>query len=439
MDVAAEFAALVAKAASEKSSPPPPVVPQTAPSAYAESSQVVTTNGPDSSDTNSIPAPECMSPGSIITPGEALPVSKQKIVDVEESSNIMRVAPSTISPVTGTPPAWKQGQLPHLTSVSLSSKPSGSNSKSDISNQAVSDEKVGQVKLEVEQQVVDFVPSVSAGELKISQAPVVVVKDLESTPVVSAQTNAPTVEVVRSNWEALKPNTPIQQSPRQKQPQRPEGASIVPQATVVVSNSSVQPTLPPVVAAPRDTSAAETKVSKKPTSTEELTPPSSAFPVLQPPKEKRDQDKTHGRDREKSSVMSQSRGEREKSASSSSSSQHHGRDREKSSRDKEKASTAPPGVHKDRDKSASLGRDRDKSSTKEAITSPSPIVPVTPAVAPAASQPQPEQPPSARSAGTAEETQQQTNGEVATAEVTEGEYMFVAKICMWKGFGNSIM
>lgn len=423
MDVAAEFAARVAKAASEKSSPPPPVVPQTAPSAYVESSQVVTTNGPDSSDTNSIPARECVSPGSIITPGEAVPVSKQQIVDVEESSNITRVAPSTISPVTGTPPAWKQGQLPHLTSVSLSSKSSGNNSKSDISNQAVSDEKVGRAKLEVEQQVVDFVPSVSAAELKISQAPVVVVKDLESTPVVSAQTNAPTVEVVRGNSEAfpaLKPNQP----PRQKQPQRPEGASIVPPATAVASISYVQSTLPPVVAASRDTSAAETKVSKKPASTEELTPPSSAFPVPQPPKEKRDQDKTHGRDREKSSVTSQGRGEREKSASSSSSSssQHHGRDREKSSRDKEKANTAPQGVPKDRDKSASLGRDRDKSSTKEAISSPSPIVPVTPAVAPAASQSQPEQPPSAKSAGTAEETQQQTNGEVAAAEVMEGEY-----------------
>ena len=442
MDVAAEFAALVAKAASEKSSPPPPVIPQTAPSSYVESSQVVTTNGPDSSDTNSIPARECMSPGSILTPGEALPVSKQQIVDVEESSNITHVAHSTISPVTGTPPAWKQGPLPHLTSVSLSSKPSGSNSKSDISNQAVSDEKVGRAKLEVEQQVVDFVPSVSAAELKISQAPVAVVKDLESTPVVSAQTNAATVEVVRSNLEAfpaLKPN----QSPRQKQPQRPEGASIVPQATAVAPTSYVQSTLPPVVAASRDTSAAETKVSKKPSSTEELTPTSSPFPVPQPPKEKRDQDKTHGRDREKPSVTSQGRGDREKlaasSSSSSSSSQHHGRDREKSSRDKEKASTAPQGVPKDGDKSASLGRDRDKSSTKEAITSPSPIVPVTPAVAPAASQPQPEQPPSAKSAGTSEETQQQTNGEVAAADVTEGEYMFIVKICMWKGFGNSIM
>ena len=439
MDVAAEFAALVAKAASEKSSPPPPpVVPQTAHSAYVESSQVMTTNGPDSSDTNSIPAPECMSPGSILTPGETLPVSKQQIVDVEESSNITRVAPPTISPVTGTPPAWKQGQLSHLTSGSLSSKPSGSNSKSDVSNQAVSDEKVRPAKLEVEQQVVDFVPSVSAAELKISPTPVVVVKDLESTPVVSAQTNAPTVELVHSTREtfpALKPTAPLHQSPRRKQPQRPEVASIVPQATTVASISSVQSTLPPVVAASRDTSAAEAKVSKKPASTEDLTPPSSAFPVPQPPKEKRDQDKPHGREREKSSVTSQGRGEREKSASSlsSQSSQHHGRDREKSSRDKDKASTAPQGVPKDRDKSASRGRDRDKSSTKEAITSPSPVVPVTPTVAPAASQPQPEQPPSARAAGTAEETQQQTNGEVAAAEVTEGEYMFIVKFASGKG------
>lgn len=427
MDVAAEFAARVAKAASEKSSPPPPpLVPQTAPSAYVESSQVVTTNGPDSSDTNSIPAPECMSPGSILTPGEALPVSKQQIVDVEESSSITRVAASNISPVTGTPPAWKQGQLPHLTSVSLTSKLSGSNSKSDISNQAISDEKVGPTKLEVEQQVVDFVPSVSAAELKISPTPVVVVKDLEATPVVSAQTNAPTVEVVRSSrdqFPALKPNAPVHQSPRRKQPQRPEATSSVPQATTVASITSVQSTLPPAVAAARETSAAETKVSKKPASAEELTPPSPAFPVSQPPKEKRDQDKPHGRERDKSSITSQGRGEREKSASSSSSSssQHHGRDREKSSRDKDKASATPQAGPKDRDKSASQGRDRDKSSTKEATTCPSPIAQVTLTMAPASSQPQPEQPPSARATATAEETKQQTNGEVAAADVTEGK------------------
>jgi hypothetical protein len=378
-----------------------------------------------------------MPPGSILTPGEALPVSKQQIVDVEESSSITCVAPSAISPVTGTPPPWKQSQLPHLTSVSLSSKPSGSNSKSDISNQAISDEKVGPTKLEVEQQVVDFVPSVSAAEPKISPTPVVVVKDLESTPVVSAQTNAPTVEVVRSSREpfpALKPNAPVHQSPRRKQSQRPESTSSVPQATTVASISSVQSTLPPAVAASRETSAAEIKVSKKPASAEELAPLSSAFPVSQPPKEKRDQDKPHGRERDKSSVTSQGRGEREKSASSSSSSssQPHGRDREKSSRDKDKASTAPQGGPKDRDKSTSQGRDRDKSSTKEATMSPTSIAPVIPTMAPAASQPQPEQPQSARTTATAEETKQQTNGEVAAADVTEGEYMFIVKFACRK-------
>src|SRR5215467_10275326 len=53
-----------------------------------------------------------------------------------------------------------------------------------------------------------------------------------------------------------------------------------------------------------------------------------------------------------------------------------------------------------------------KSSIRKAITSPSSPVPVTPAVATAASQPQPEHPPSARATGIAEETQQQTDGEV---------------------------
>ena len=52
-------------------------------------------------------------------------------------------------------------------------------------------------------------------------------------------------------------------------------------------------------------------------------------------------------------------------------------------------------------------------------------------MAPASSQPQPEQPPSARATATAEETKQQTNGEVAAADVTEGEYTFIVKFA-WR-------
>lgn len=433
--MAADFAARVAKAASEKSSPSPlPVVPQTGPPAYVEPSRTVTANGPDSSGANSIPPSECMASGSVLTPGEAIPISKQQIVVVEESSNVPPVAPPTISPVTGTPSAWKQGQLPHSTSTNLSSKPSGSNSKSDISSQAVSDEKLGLTKLEIEPQV-EFVPSVSAAELKNSIPPVVIIKDLESTPVVSAQTSAPMVDVVRSGREqfsALKANALVNQSPRRKQTQRPDAASSVPQATTVASNSSVQSTLPPALSTSRETTpTAETKGSKKPASTEESAPPSSAFPVSQSPRERRDQDKSHGREREKSSsVSSQGRGEREKSvsSSSSSSSQHHGRDREKSSLDKDKSSldkdranTASQGGPKDRDKSASRGRDRDKSSTKEATPVPSPAVAVAPTVTCAA-----EQPALARPTAAAEGTKQ-NNGEMTVADTTEGEYMFTVR------------
>ncbi|XP_021930528.1 eukaryotic translation initiation factor 4 gamma 3-like isoform X4 [Zootermopsis nevadensis] len=426
MDVAAEFAARVAKAASEKSSPPPPpppppppvpLVPQTGPPAYLESSQVVTTNGPDPSGTNSISSSEGMSPGSILIPGDALAISKQQIIVVDESSNITPVAPPTVSPVAGTPSTWKQGQLPHSPSTNLGSKPSDcSNSKSNISNQAVSDEKVGLNKLVVDPQVVDFVPSSSVSEVKISA---VAVKDSDMTPVVSAQANAPTVEVVRSNREqfpALKPSAPLHQSPRRKQSQRPEAASSVPQATTVALIPSAQTTLPPALATSREVApTAEIKVSKKPAPTEESTP-SSAFPVTQSPKEKRDQDKSHGREREKSSSVSQSRGEREKSASSSSSSsQHHVRDREKSSRDKDKPSTAPQGGPKDNDKSAS------KSSTTDATPVPSPIAPIAPAVDAASTLPQPEQSAPARPVATAEETKQQTNGEVPAADTTDGK------------------
>jgi hypothetical protein len=378
-----------------------------------------------------------MSPGSILPPGDVLPISKQQIVVVDESSNVTHMAPPTVSPVTGTPSTWKQGQLPHSTSASLGSKSSGggggsSSSKSDVSNQAVSDEKIGLNKLEIEPSVVDFVPRVSAADVKISPTPVVALKDTESTPVVSAQTNAPTVEVVRSNREqfpALKPSAPVHQSPRRKQSQRPEAASSVPQATTVASNP-VQSTLPPALATSRETTpTADTKVSKKPTPTEESAPPSSAFPVSQSPKEKRDQDKSHGREREKSSSISQGRGEREKSASSSSS-QHHGRDREKSSHDKDKASTASQGGPKD----------RDKSSTKEATPVPSPIAPVVPSVS--AAQPQPEQPPPARPTPTAEDTkqqqqQQQTNGEMTAVDTAEGEYKLMCYLYVervWKQY-----
>jgi hypothetical protein len=82
MDVAEEFAALVAKAASEKSSPaPPPTVPQTAPTAYVESFPMVTKVGPDFVDIYSIPDPEVMPPSAVLTPRDVLPVSKRKAVD----------------------------------------------------------------------------------------------------------------------------------------------------------------------------------------------------------------------------------------------------------------------------------------------------------------------------------------------------------------------
>ncbi|XP_069700452.1 eukaryotic translation initiation factor 4 gamma 3-like isoform X2 [Periplaneta americana] len=403
LNVAADFAARVAKAAASEKSPPssPPSVAQVGPpSSFVESPpQVVTANGPDPSGTNSI----SLSEG--ISQSDAHAISKQQIV-VEESSNLAPRAPPTIPTVTDTPSTWKQSQ--HSTSTSLGSKSSGNNSsKSDISNQAVADEK------EIDPQVTEFVPSVSATDIKISSSPPVTNKDTESTPVVSAQTNAPTIDVVRNNRENSRESFPAlkssaSQSPRRKQHVSSQPPASVPQATITVSSPSTQPS-PPVLTTPRETTPiAETKATKKPTLAEDSTP--SSFPVSQPPKEKRDQEKPHGRDREKSSsISSQGRSEREKSvSSSSSSSQHPGRDREKSSRDKDKGSTAPQGGQKDRDKSASLGRDRDKSSTKEATP-----VPSTTSAVP---QPQLEQP----TFVAVEEPKQQTNGEMIAAETTEG-------------------
>ena len=327
--VAAEFAARVAKAASDKSSPPPP--PPVAAPAYVESPP--TTNGP----MNSIPTSEG---------NEAPSLSKQQIVVVEEN-------------VT-----WKQG-------------PTSGNS--DISNETAADDKVIEIESPV---VVEFVPSVSAAEIKIAP-----VKDSELTPVVSAQTNAPAVDVVRSNrdqFPALKSSAPAHQSPRRKQ-QRPDTATNVPQSTLVASPPSMQPTLPPT--SRETTPTTEAKVSKKPAVTEESTPPSSTFPVSQP----------QGHDRDKSSsISSQGRGEREKSVSSTSSSSSTGKDREKPSREKEKSKD------RDRDKSASQGRDREKSSTKEAP------VPLQPQVEPVS---QPEEP------------KQQANGEMTVAETGESKFL----------------
>ncbi|KAJ9596732.1 hypothetical protein L9F63_012238 [Diploptera punctata] len=309
--VAAEFAARVAKVASDKSSPPPPPPPVVAP-AYVESPP--TTNGP----MNNIPTSECSDSQSL---------SKQQIVVVEELS-------------------WKPGP-----------------SNSDISNESAEQAPIAP----------EFVPSVSATEVKVSP-----VKDSESTPVVSAQTNAPAVEVVRSNrdqFPVLKSST--HQSPRRKQQQRSETVTNVPQMTVVVSSPSILAT--PIPPTSREaTPPTEVKVSKK---VEE----SCTFPVSQPPKEKRDQEKPHSRD--KSSMSSQSRGEREKPVTTTSST---GRDRDKSSRDKEKG--------KDRDKSASQGRDREKSSTKEAT--PVPQVEPVPQL---------------------EEPKQQANGEMPPPEPVDGK------------------
>jgi hypothetical protein len=396
-----------------------------------ESPKVVTANGTDLSGTNSIPPSECKASSSLLTASEALPISKQQIVVVEDSSNAPPTAAATNSLVTGPPSAWKQGQLPHSTSTNL-----GSSNKIDISSQALSDEKLGLTKLELDSKAVDFIPSVNAAELKHSAPSVVIIKDLETTPVVSAQTSAPVSEAVRASREqfpALVSNAPLHQSPRRKQTQRPEAASSVPQATTVASNSSVQSTLPPALSTSRETTpAAETKASKKPAATEDTTS-SSAFPVPQPPKERRDQDKSHGREREKSSVSSQGRAEREKSVSSpSSSSQHHGRDREKSSLDKDKVNAASQSGPKDRDKSASRGKDREKPSVKEATAAPSPAV--LPTVTSAASQPQAEQPTPGRPTAAVEGTKQ-NNGEMTAADATEGECIFTEECAcrrIWK-------
>ena len=352
----------MAKVASDKSSPPPPPV-----AAPACVETTPTTNGP----MNSIPTSEGNEPPSL---------SKQQIIVVEEN-------------VTQT--TWKQGPI-------TSSKSSGN---SDISNQEVVDEKAMEIEIAVAP--VEFVPSVSAVEVKIAPT----MKDSELTPVVSAQTNAPAVDVIRGNrdFPALKSSAPAHHSPRRKQ-QRPEiPSTIVPQSNLVATPA--QPTLPP--ASRETTPATEIKVSKKPVAIEESTLPSSTFPVSQPPKEKRDQEKPQGRDRDKSSsISSQGRGEREKSVSSTSSSSSTGRDRDKSSRDKDKG--------KDRDKSGSLGRDREKSSTKE----PTPA-PVQPQVEPAP---------------LSEEPKLQANGEMTPTTETPESKLYILnsvvdfKICMKQNF-----
>jgi len=59
---------------------------------------------------------------------------------------------------------------------------------------------------------------------------------------------------------ALKSHALLHQSPRRKQPQGPEGAFILSLGTTVASISSLQSTLPPVMATAQDKSAGEIKV-----------------------------------------------------------------------------------------------------------------------------------------------------------------------------------
>ncbi|XP_067006474.2 eukaryotic translation initiation factor 4 gamma 1 isoform X2 [Anabrus simplex] len=362
MTVAADFAARVAKAANEPSSGPSPVPP-----CYSETpssalpAQVVSVNGPD------------LIMNSIVTSSEGVlsqpdaSISKSQIVVVDEP---------TISA-----PSWKQPMQAKTASVSVksasvskSSKTDGTINKDDHSNGKLESDCNNIVK-ERERPVPPGIPSVSAKDIptppvpdipvslgsKEHEVPVPTQQDL--TPVVSALTNSPDVELnhhrlPRDQYPGLRPSGGIvvgnssvgahpsprrRREPVEKTPP-PQSASLVPNIAVVSLPSSVTETkpqehlTPPVItAAPPESKQQSLPVAKKPFPTPE-TPAEEISPFMPPPpKERRDPEKS-SRGREKSS---QGR-EGDKTLHSRDKSQGH--DREKSLQGRSKGSPVPVSV-----------------------------------------------------------------------------------------------
>ncbi|CAG2055414.1 unnamed protein product [Timema podura] len=348
MDVAAEFAARVAKVASEKSSPPPPQAPYLeSPLSLDSVAQIVTVNGPDANTNNLLPQDDISQPDSAF--------SKHKMVALEE------------------PNAWKQSQSSNVGNISSASNKHQSETNLVKTNIKIESDNNSNVVNQVIH--INVRDSMAVAEIA-QQSPVIVnIEPVQveaplqpPTPVVSALTNNPAVDVIhhkaglKEPFPALKPVTTSVGSPRRKRVDGaptssdkmggPLTAAFVPSTpiqTVPVSVAPVvdarqrEPSLPP---ANPTVPVVEAKPQKKSPSPTVLSEDAPVFIVL-PQKEKKEEkpkerekiaqikelDKSlQNRGKEKTSqVKEQSRGREKSSQDKEKASQPHFRDREKSS------------------------------------------------------------------------------------------------------------
>nr|CAD7439547.1 unnamed protein product [Timema bartmani] len=355
MDVAAEFAARVAKVASEKSSPPPPQAPYLeSPLSLDSVAQIVTVNGPDANTNNLLPQDDISQPDSAF--------SKHKMVALEE------------------PNAWKQSQSSNVGNISSASNKHQSETNLVKTNIKIESDNNSNVVNQVIH--INVRDSMAVAEIA-QQSPVIVnIEPMQvevplqpPTPVVSALTNNPAVDVIhhkaglKEPFPALKPVTTSVgstslnvQSPRRKRVDGaptssdkmggPLTAAFVPSTpiqTVPVSVAPVvdarqrEPSLPP---ANPTVPVVEAKPQKKSPSPTVLSEDAPVFIVL-PQKEKKEEkpkerekiaqikelDKSlQNRGKDKTSqVKEQSRGREKSSQDKEKASQPHFRDREKSS------------------------------------------------------------------------------------------------------------
>nr|CAD7255787.1 unnamed protein product [Timema shepardi] len=362
MDVAAEFAARVAKVASEKSSPPPPQAPYLeSPLSLDSVAQIVTVNGPDANTNNLLPQDDISQPETAF--------SKQKMVALEE------------------PNAWKQSQSSNVGNISSASNKHQSETNLVKTNKIESDNNSNVVNQVININVRD---SIAVAEIA-QQSPVIVnIEPIQvevplqpPTPVVSALTNNPAVDVIhhkagpKEPFPALNPVTTSVgstslnvQSPRKKRVDGaptssdkmggPLTAAFVPSTpiqTVPVSVAPIvdarqrEPSLPPVTPNVPMVEAKPQKKSPSPTVLSEDAPGS----IVLPQKEKKEE---KPKEREKiAQIKELDKSLQNRGKDKTSHVKEQSRGREKSSQDKEKASQPQ---FRDREKSSpSHGRNKD--------------------------------------------------------------------------------
>ncbi|KAK7864548.1 hypothetical protein R5R35_007322 [Gryllus longicercus] len=390
LDVAAEFAARVAKAASEESSGPPTSQVQfSEPVSVGAPQQVININGPEHVTLNSISP----SSDSVLNQSDTS-VSKPPIVLDEQISS------------------WKQTQ-PKASSIGNKINSNSKGSKNESSLGKIEDQgtlnleadNLVKQELERERSVPLGVPSVSVKDVTVSQSdlpvatslvgqpviPIGVVKDHSPsvlgvdpslTPVVSAITNSPDIELHprssnREQYPGLKSSTPAHSSPRRK-PRVPEN---IPGEKVVSPSLPVMSSIPPVTATVTQVSSSSgiTLPSSTDSKPREHTPAptvvttESKLPPSLPPAKK-----TTSGPEQPSQII-------EESVFIASAPKERRED--KASRGRDRSSQGKEGIEKTREKSQ--GRDRDKPTVSRSRENPAPVAAVVSGPPPISVEPSP--------------------------------------------------